>query len=93
VAAKTDSLVSRAAKPTTYSQQHLGSQFRYLNSVVWEAKPTIFNILAGKIDSLVLVSWAAKPAIVSSILAANSDILIQLSGKLSQLYVKSTSWQ
>jgi hypothetical protein len=48
-----------AGQPIQLYSQHLGSQFRYLDSVVWEAKLAIFNILAAKRDFLVLVSWAA----------------------------------
>jgi hypothetical protein len=70
-----------AGQPSQLYSQHLGSQCRYLDSVVWEAKPAIFNILAAMADFL--VSWEAKPAIVSIILAANAAILIQLSGKPS----------
>ncbi len=34
-----------AGKPSQLYSQHLGSQCSYLNSVVWEAKPTMFNHL------------------------------------------------
>jgi hypothetical protein len=73
-----------AGKPSQLYSQHLGSQCRYLDSVVWELGSQANNLQHLGSYGRFFGQLGSLASCIVSILAANAAILIQLSGKPSQ---------